>query len=374
MEKTEITVKLEEMQTLYNEYHSLHSTYEELPKKYIDIIDKRKNELGSLPAIPSVFSNMPVFTHRVTNYHKLKSNKKSLSIILLGLLCATVVFAFLFFNKDGNNETLSNLTSGFALAAGVAGYMYYNVNKEYKKAEKVFREDAKSQADYLNRFDSALKNFEEEKIKGFEAAKAYRKVAEEKFNDVIIIEAQYIVDSEDLEKSMSEIEEKISSYDFMPTEYHHLIPSILSMLKSGRADEYKEALNMAIAEEKDEQERSQRIAEEERRTRVMQRQAEEEMRHNREMEARQAEFNRQQEEANRQQAEHNRAMEKAESDRAKREQAAARAAAERERSAAAKARHDESYARAQASERCKRCKNYGKCGVPIPNCASFVPR
>ena len=153
--------------------------------------------------------------------------------------------------------------------------------------------------------------------------------------------------------------DQIKEYDFVPPEYFHYVPAVLTLLKSGRADDYKEALNIAIAEEKDAEERAQRMEEDRRRTMIMEQQAEEERRHNRMMEEEQAT-------ANRIQAEHNKAMQDAERKRIYNQERAEKQAVE--------AQH---RARSMSTRRCNACKKVGHCNMShsgMENCAAFEPR
>lgn len=135
-------------------------------------------------------------------------------------------------------------------------------------------------------------------------------------------------------KSMDEFLEKmeeVKTYDFMPLEYAHLIRPIIVLLKSGRADDYKEALNIAIQEER-------------RRTAEM-------ARHNREMEQQQ-------------QMQQKMMLDE------QRKQTKAMEAQQRESSRAAM------EASKNASMRCARCAKHDACGRArgVPNCGAFEPK
>ena len=69
------------------------------------------------------------------------------------------------------------------------------------------------------------------------------------------------------------------------SEEHIVIAGHVSnMLKSGRADTLKEALNLAISEKRDEEFKAQQLAEEARRTQIAEKQAYDNMLHNQKME------------------------------------------------------------------------------------------
>lgn len=104
--------------------------------------------------------------------------------------------------------------------------------------------------------------------------------------------------------------EAAKTIDFVPEEYYDYVKPIITMLKSGRASDYKEALNMAIEEDRQAQAEAARREEEARRTRIMEeqaaaelRRAEEMERHNRQMELEQQHQNKMMLEEQRKQAE-----------------------------------------------------------------------
>ena len=170
---------------------------------------------------------------------------------------------------------------------------------------------------------------------------------------------------------------QIDTHDYIPQEYYHHIPKLISLLQSGRADTYKEALNMTVEEERQDALEAARQEEEARRLAAMERQAEEERRHNQMME--------------RQQAAHDRAMERAANAQAE-EQRRARIQAEKDqRRAESEAFHQktiaDSEARKQAAKtrsagvaKCASCANNQRCPSGIKEsgagltCGGYRPR
>ena len=154
---------------------------------------------------------------------------------------------------------------------------------------------------------------------------------------------------------------EVKSYSFVPSEYYHLVRPVIVLLKSGRADSYKEALNLALEEQRqariDEEHRQEEI----RRLELLEDQQfaenlriQEMERHNRALENQQILQNKMMlDEAQKQQRDAQKAQQKAQSD-----------------AFAAEAR-----ARNNALHRCSKCKKRSACGTNagIPNCGAFEP-
>ncbi len=155
---------------------------------------------------------------------------------------------------------------------------------------------------------------------------------------------------EEYSKKQEDNRKKLLAYEFIPVEYWEYSPFILKALKSGRADNYKEALNLVITEEREKTERIAQKEMQEMQARLLEKQAEEERRHNRQMELVQAE-------ANRMQEAHYREM----------------AYAQREKEKIEKKNSDSQM------HVCFKCKHYGLAGPTtcrggIVGCGSFTPK
>ncbi len=166
--------------------------------------------------------------------------------------------------------------------------------------------------------------------------------------------------------------EAIAADETLSPEYYHLLPSLISSLKSGRADDFKEALNLAINEEREEKREQQRQLEEERRTAAIDRQTAEQTRHNRELERQNAAHNSEMEEIGRKNA------------------AAAMAAATATANAISQERRDrkreeqrqyqaDKNARNAGMHQCSACANYRSCPSSARSqnrgtCGAFRPK
>ena len=160
--------------------------------------------------------------------------------------------------------------------------------------------------------------------------------------------------------------DELASIDLIPEDLFYISGRISTLLKQKRADSLKEAINLALDEERKDEEEEARREEAERQERILERQADDNRRHNEAM-ARQAEADA------RAMREHNAAMERAAQAQADAAQAQAREAQRQARMAQEQA----SAAWRNAQERCRHCVKYGSCGVRgdgIIGCPAFTPR
>ena len=193
---------------------------------------------------------------------------------------------------------------------------------------------------------------------------------------------------EDYKKKMREVAEEyernckqLSQITVIDAELFELSGKIASMLEQGRAESLKEAINLAIDEDRQEKHNQAMQEEAELQTLAAQEQARAEQEHNEEMQRISAEHNRNMEIAAQEQA---RAMQ--EQARAAQEQA--RAAQEQARAAQEQTRVSQEQARAaqkqadeakyNASRRCQFCANFTKCSgyakQNAANCAAYRPQ
>ena len=95
---------------------------------------------------------------------------------------------------------------------------------------------------------------------------------------------EYVDNHNQLVERIDQIENAIAEVTLISSEHFSLAGRISNLLKSGRADSLKEALNLAISEKRDEEYKAQRLAEEERRTQIVEQQANDNLLHNQRME------------------------------------------------------------------------------------------
>lgn len=247
------------------------------------------------------------------------------------------------------------------------------LNEQYKKAVKIYEDECETYApvrqDFLKKYADWRKIYldslaEEKKISELLAADRQAAVAK--------------IENEEFTPALTELAEV---NDILTTDYLPAVDIIIDLLKSGRADDLKEAIN--VYEDMVYRERQlqlQREQEEQRRYEEERRRQDEERRHREEMEfQREQEYNRQREEEKRRQDEERRYREERtlqekqernrqyEDNRRRQEERRREEKAELERK-----RQQDSATRRQ----CNTCALASHCSVAFtrPNCASYKPR
>lgn len=266
-----------------NNYFLKSKSEENFSRKMAEI----KKIPGQLP-VPSVFTCFPTFSSvDPSTFEKLEIYKNSKGKLLKISAIATAAL-FLIYSFT-HWEFLNAITVIGVMVTIVLTLLYSSSTKAYKEKKAIYDKSLdtynKTNADFL----SALETFEEEKASCILAAKEYSK----KYNEAFTIFMDEVVKKIEAEgkaaERIKEIEKELADNDIIVPEHYHLVDDIITNLKSGRSDSYKEALNLAIQEEKEHWEMEQRMAEEERRTKLLAMQAEEERRHNQAMERQQRE-------------------------------------------------------------------------------------
>ena len=247
---------------------------------------KLKEKLGELE-VPSIFTNFPVFPIDASYYAAVKKDKEGKERIFKVVLIATIVLLALYFLTHWNFLNTVSVIGIFATA--VLGYFYNTSRKQYNKKKEVYDKSVEKYNKTNKEFLSSLEVFEEEKEACIMAAKEYADNYAVAYDNFLNEFLEKVEGEAEAEKRIEDIEKELYKKDIIIPEYYHLIGDIISNLKSGRAEDYKEALNIAIAEEKEENERRIRLEQEEQRNLLLAMQAEEERRHNEQMERQQRE-------------------------------------------------------------------------------------
>ncbi len=314
-----------------------------------------REEIGAMPKAPSAAA-CQVYLPLPANYTKAaKTEKEQRKKVLLVAAGVTGLLLVLYFAT--HVQVLNTFSVIGIFATAVIGWFYKMSNDTWKTKEKEFQTAEKKYRDSWAKFKRALSCYGAEVEEGKKEYIQYQLRHYEKYPVFMDTVLGYEEKMEQAQKALDENEAQLLENDVVTPEYYHLVPTIITMLKSGRADSYKEALNMAIEEERQNEIEASRREEEARRIAAMERQAEEERRHNMMMEQ--------------QQAEHNRAMERAEQERVQVEKDRFKAD-ERARRDAQRA---ESDAKQRASQQCMVCAKRSGCRNPgIPGCGAFVPK
>lgn len=351
MDNKEILEKLRELSDLLDQFLQKHDYYENgCAAEALEKIELVKNSVETMPGVPSVVNAMPVFPIGETEYQKAKTETAQSGKITMIALIVTAAFAILWL-------ITKSMFLGFI---GVtAGFVAYWLNKNHKnnklglaKKEKAYNESVAASNSSIENFRKALSSYDQEVTDGIAAAKNFGQFYREKTAEHTAILDEF---SENQDKALMEcslLSVEIDEHDYIPKEYYHHIPKLISLLQSGRADSYKEALNMAIEEERQDAMEAARQEEEARRLAAMERQAEEERRHNMMMERQQA------------------AQERA-------QQYAAQKQADAEKRAAQKAEQER---KAAGFRKCINCANKTKCNIYVQEsgagltCGAYRPR
>ena len=289
-----IIEKLERLDSLLDESLKLSDYIEGgCAIEYSDKITAEIERIGKLQGRPSVFKSMPCFPEGGAELPQLEktynSKKKTLTILAL---CAGVIVLIYFIS---HLDFLNIIASAMVIATIIFIFTFLQSKSKFITAKNAYDKSVELSNESLNQFKYAISKYDAEKTAGIEAAKQYKKEYISVYKKHLELSDEYAdVKQKSMEKFIANIDEA-RTFDFMPEEYYPLIKNILGMLKSGRADNYKEALNMAIQEQKEAEAEAARRAEEARRTEIMRQQAEAEQRrleeaerHNREMENQQA--------------------------------------------------------------------------------------
>ena len=200
---------------------------------------------------PELPASMPVFKTLQSEVEPFSStHAKGIKIGLLGFLAALVVWF-------------------------IVAYRKYSADK------KEYDVIAKRRSDY----EEIIKNSHAQDTFNFqtELSDYYTKyqLFDHKFNECC---DAYVNAHNKLVEESEQIQNTLAEVTLLSEEHIVLARRIGDILKSGRADTFKEALNLAIAEKRDEEFKAQQLAEEARRTQIAEQQAYDNMLHNQRME------------------------------------------------------------------------------------------
>ena len=357
MDKQEIIKKLEELDSLLTSKRLSEQFLSGVgariyAKRHIDL----RRKANALPKAPDVCTHLPVVpADGLDGFMQYEGpmNKKGklLKMTLIGVVaCFVLNWVFMLAGVVALSGLLSFGMTGCIVASVVLFLQKSGAKQQYEKGKKVYDKAMEVYEKSLGEFRGALAVFEKQRDDALAVLVAHEMAYEEMRVEDNRIEEEYLQKYDEAETKLAELEDEIATYDFVPAQYHHLVERVLTNLKSGRADDYKEALNLAIFE----QERAARMAEEARRTELAEQRADEERRHNEQMEA--------------QQRAHNQAM----------QAQAARAEENRQKEARDAQRSADRAAQAGRQKRCIGCAHQTRCSIKHTdgayNCTGFTPR
>ena len=360
MENSEIIQKLEKVEKLLDESYEINCYIEKgCAEEYGEKIKPIIKDVSDISYVPSVFKNFPVFNYCDNNiealYKEYDSKRKIFKTVLIPTLVCVALYLML------NWDFLSAISSLGLMASLLFGFLFFSAKGKYFSAkadyEKALTESEKSFAE----FRKTLKDYEKEKAEGIESTREFFGDYSRSFLQYKKLLREFQEKKYESLQKFADIITEVKSYDFIPPEYYHLVRPVMVLLKSGRAENYKDALNLALEEERQEKIAEERRQEENRRLALLEQQQiaenqrmQELERHNRELEQQQILQNKMMLDEQRKQQ---------------------RDAQEAERKAKSEAFAEEAYARKQALHRCSKCKKRSACGVHagIPNCGAFEP-
>lgn len=172
----------------------------------------------------------------------------------------------------------------------------------------------------------------------------------------------------ELKKQLEAVEEQLNAVTIIHPDMTDMASDIARILEMGRADTLKEAINLAIEDDRKATEEINRQAEAQRQEAILEQQAQEARRHQMEMEEAERAHNKAMEEETRR---NNAAMER---EARAHNEAMQRAAQESNRIAREQSRASARQNEFTASDghRCQKCKNRFGCSRNIHNCGAFV--
>lgn len=375
MDKKEMIEKLKALEALTDDLVKYGNYYESgCAEITADKILEIQSQLGKLPAVPSVVNAMPVFPEGEKECLAAQQETAQSGTYNTVAMAATAGLVILMFFVP---------KPIVVLLAGIAGAAWYLIGKTHKlnkqglqKKEQAYQDSLKRYQSSMAAFRRALANYPAEVANGLEAARTFGQRYREKRSEISDVLDQYQDMKDAALTRCTELVEQIKEHDYITEDYYHHIPKLITLLQSGRADSYKEALNMAIEEERQDAIEAARREEEALRLAAMERQAEEERRHNLMMERQEAAHQRAMErQAQAQVEEQRRANAQAERDRRKAEQDAYRQRAKAEE----EARKKENATRMAGVSKCANCANSRRCPSHIKNsgagltCGNYTP-
>lgn len=240
---------------------------------------------------------------------------------------------------------------------------WQNATKEWKEKqaewERKFNTDATEEENA--RFLSEFKAYDAGFLKLVDVCSKKYDTELQRYKDGLEeIKEKYQKKADSLSNKLSDVEKELDEVTFIDHDLFHVAWRMASILKTGRADNLKEAINLALDDERKDNEEAARQAEARQQEAILEQQAYDNRMHNEAMQrAAEAEA--------RAVREHNEAMERA-------ARAQAREAEKQTQMAQRQARE----AATAAAARCRWCANAAKCPSVVKNnaatCSAYRPR
>lgn len=160
------------------------------------------------------------------------------------------------------------------MAIGV-GVVFLLIRSDKAKEQKAKEQNEVQKQRLIEPFRRDIANYEDEVKRGLQQLPEYKDFYLHAVETLLQLINEWEGKKVAAQKELDACNKDLAQIDFIPKEYFNLAEKIIHLLESGRADTYKEALNMAIEEERQEALERARREEENRRIAAMERQAEE---------------------------------------------------------------------------------------------------
>ncbi len=374
-ENKKVVEQLEKLDSLLNECFELSDYIEGgCAVEYSEKISREIKKVEKLPCVPSVFECIPTFPKGYNEMLNLKNIYNGKKRLFTGLLIASIAAVVLYFIS--HNDILNTISSGLIIISIIYIFVFLSSKSKYIAAEKEYNKSLEQSNESISLFEYAMTKYEKEKANGISAAKEFKEKYLDAYKKYLALADEYAeAKNKSMEKFVSNMEEA-RKIDFVPEEYYPLVKSMISMLKSGRAENYKEALNMAIQEKREAKAEAERRAEEARRTQILQEQAEAQLRRDMELERHNKEMENQQILQAKYAAEEQRKFQndmRAQQQKAQHEAELANFKTDRE------ARNQANRVKSAGITKCANCANSRNCPTSVKNsgaglnCGGYVP-
>lgn len=282
----EVINKLQNLEELLDKKSDL-----EYRIKYGEMEDakKRLNEIrrvrGDGPMVPSVYSTMPIFPISKDTYLPSKLNFEKIKKLLMPF--AGVGILAIILSLITKVSFFSSLGAVGIIGTAVLLYLCKKLKDIYLDKKRPYDQSVEKFNKMMADFRQNLARFEEEKKQAKDSMEKFIQLQNSCHDDFVAAREEYQGNIKKAKQQLEEIEQQITGIDILSSQYHYLTKNILSSLQSGRADNLKDALNLAIEDDRKEREEEQRREEERLRQEAMEQQMEEMRRHNRQMEQQQ---------------------------------------------------------------------------------------
>lgn len=266
--------------------------------KIKETVDKEEEKISSRPLLPKEFLTPPPQKPETPDC------KTERDVMMTGVHGLLVYVAILFWLSLFliNKLIQENQIVMFIEVAILIALILPWLTKSRKRAnvlnyDKDCKEYEKKLEEWENQLDSAIN---EEVIEGYldrccdfdasfvsflrDTDAQIKNIINEKNESMHSIHLDYSNRKKEADEYIQKTENELESIGVLTVKYYYLAWAVADVLEDGRADSLKEALNIAIEDERREQESQERREEAQRQQEILERQAQEARRHNAEME------------------------------------------------------------------------------------------